>query len=167
MLLNQCLCARGCDQDTLWALLLVADCHLQQNNVHATPLPKPTFLNCAKKESPMVFHLKHHPRGMQRKQIRAACEEIAAPHIPNRSLMIAMPRPKNLRGELCSTVLPDVPGQNPSDFLPEMLKNNAKNQTQKNKRGSCHLPCKFFQVTPGAGPWPASRGLGKTFLKKF
>jgi hypothetical protein len=37
--------------------------------------------------------------------------------IPDRELIVAVSRPRNLRDRVCSTRLPNVTGQNPSDFL--------------------------------------------------
>jgi hypothetical protein len=66
---------------------------------------------------PIIFHLPYHPRGIQRQQIRLLYQETIQPLIPDRELIVAVSRPRNLRDRVCSTRLPNVTGQNPSDFL--------------------------------------------------
>jgi hypothetical protein len=73
----------------------------------AEPGPKPIF-----------FHLRFHPRGIQRQQVRAAYAETMAPLLEqDRRLVVAVSRPRNLRDRVCTTRLPDITDNNPSDFI--------------------------------------------------
>jgi hypothetical protein len=66
---------------------------------------------------PIIFHLRHHPRGITRQQVRTAYNEILQPFLTERRLLIAVSRPKNLKDRICSTVLPRNNGDNPSDYI--------------------------------------------------
>ena len=74
---------------------------------------------------PIIFHLPYHPRGIQRKTIRKLYDATVGPHIPDRKLIVAVSRPRNLRDRLCSAVLRDVPGENPSDMLATLANTNG------------------------------------------
>jgi hypothetical protein len=67
--------------------------------------------------NPIIFHLKHHPRGITRQQVRSAYSETLEPMLPDRRLLIAVSRPKNIKDRVCSTRLANLPGVNPSDFI--------------------------------------------------
>jgi hypothetical protein len=70
------------------------------------------------KSKPLFFHLQFHPQGIQQKQICQAYNKILAPLLEHeRCLIVAVSRPRNLRDWVCSTRLPDITGNNPSDFL--------------------------------------------------
>jgi hypothetical protein len=72
----------------------------------------------AEQTKPLFFHLQFHPRGIQRKQIREAYNDTLAPLLESeRRLIVAVSRPRNLRDRVCSTRLPDVTDNNPSDFI--------------------------------------------------
>jgi hypothetical protein len=67
---------------------------------------------------PIFFHLQFHPRGIQRQQIRAAYNETLAPLLSEeRRLIVAVSRPRNLRDRVCTTRLPNLTDNNPSDFI--------------------------------------------------
>jgi hypothetical protein len=80
--------------------------------------PNETATNDTKSQNPLIFHLKHHPRGVTRQQVRAAYSEFMEPILSDRSLIIAVSRPKNINDRVCHTRLPDIKGENPSDFIP-------------------------------------------------
>jgi hypothetical protein len=67
---------------------------------------------------PLFFYLQFHPRGIQRQQIRAAYNERLAPLLSeNRRLIVAVSHPRNLRDQVCTTRLPNLTDNNPSDFI--------------------------------------------------
>jgi hypothetical protein len=68
-------------------------------------------------KKPIIFHLEYHPRGIQRSQVRQVYSDTLAPFLKDRNLILAVSRPWNLQDQVCSTRLPDVPGENPSDFF--------------------------------------------------
>lgn len=110
-LLAQRLRARGWSNQTLLPLFREAMQHLQQNHRRQ---PKTTTSN----RDRVYFHLPYHPRGLQRRQVRQLFERHMRQILPTAQLTIAMSRPKNLRDRVCAAVLQDVPGNNPSDYLP-------------------------------------------------
>jgi hypothetical protein len=70
------------------------------------------------KSKPLFFHLQFHPQGIQQKQIRTAYNKTLAPLLEHeRRLIVAVSRPRNLRDRVCSTRLPDITDNNPSDYL--------------------------------------------------
>ena len=66
---------------------------------------------------PLIFHLKYHPRGISRQQVRTVYAETLEYLMPERRLLIAVSRPKNLKDRVCSTMLPHKEGDNPSDYI--------------------------------------------------
>jgi hypothetical protein len=68
----------------------------------------------------IILHLEYHPRGIQRSQVRQVYSDTLAPLLKDRNLILAVSRPRNLRDRVCSTRLPDVPGENPSDFFTDI-----------------------------------------------
>ena len=75
----------------------------------------------------VFFHVRYHPRGVQRKQIRTGFDATLGPLLPQRKLVVAISRDKNLRDRLCQTKLELVPGNNPSDCLSPPTINNNNN----------------------------------------
>lgn len=66
---------------------------------------------------PLVFKLDFHPRGIQRQDVRQAFINSGLNAlIPDRKFIVAQRRPKNLGDRLCSSTLPDIKGNNPSDY---------------------------------------------------
>jgi hypothetical protein len=66
---------------------------------------------------PFIFHLRHHPHGVTRQQVRAAYKKFIEPIVPERPLIIAVLRPKNIKDRVCRTRLPDIAGNNPSNYI--------------------------------------------------
>jgi hypothetical protein len=78
--------------------------------VHVLPGEKPL--------KPIIFHLKHHPRGITRQHVRSAFAETLGPLLKDsRRLLITVSRPKNIKDRISSTRLADLPGTNPSDYI--------------------------------------------------
>jgi hypothetical protein len=69
--------------------------------------------------SPLIFHLPFHPRGIQRQTIQEIYQKTLGRHIPDRTLTVAVSRPRNLQERVSSTKLKDVQGKNPSDYIVE------------------------------------------------
>jgi hypothetical protein len=118
ILLARRLCARGYSLHTLLPYfqkaatrLLAADPRII---LEPTAMPQ---TDSNDEDKPMIFHLPHHPRGITRLQVREAYSATLGPLIPERRLLIAVSRPKNIRDRVCRTRLPDLPGTNPSDFI--------------------------------------------------
>ena len=86
--------------------------------------PTPTTTEKEPPRRPLCFHLPFHPRGVQRTAIRKHYAGTLAPHLPERRLIVAISRDKNLRDRLCSTILESVEGNNPSDHL-TILRSNT------------------------------------------
>jgi hypothetical protein len=117
VLLAQRLCARGYSLKMLLPAFRKASERLAKSDPRLqlfSNVEKPTE---TKSENPLMFHLKHHPRGISRQQVRAAYKETIAPLIPARNLIVAISRPKNIKDRVCQTRLPDIPGENPSDYI--------------------------------------------------
>jgi hypothetical protein len=117
VLLARRLMARGYSLPTLKPLFVEASVrlqtHLSQRRAIRRPPPDPN--EPAKKA--IIFHMEYHPRGIQRSQVRQVYSDTLAPLLPERNLILAVSRPRNLRDRVCSTRLPDVPGENPSDLM--------------------------------------------------
>jgi hypothetical protein len=101
--------ARGYSFPTLKPLFEEASIRLQsqlgqRRTIHHQP-PGPN--DEAKK--PIIFHLEYHPRGIQRSQVRQVYS--------GSKLDFSCFSPRNLRDRVCSTRLPDVPSENPSDLI--------------------------------------------------
>jgi hypothetical protein len=117
VLLNRRLMARGYSSPTLKPLFEKASIRLQ------TQLSQRRVIHCQptntneKPIKPIIFHLEYHPRGIQRSQVRQVYSDTLAPLLPDRNLILAVSRPRNLRDRVCSTRLPDIPGKNPSDLI--------------------------------------------------
>jgi hypothetical protein len=117
VLLTRRLMARGYSFPTLKPLFEEASVQLQSQlgqgrAIHHQP-PNPND----KAKKPIIFHLEYHSRGIQRSQVRQVYSDTLAPFLPDRNLILAVSRPRNLRDRVCSTRLPDVPGENPSDLI--------------------------------------------------
>jgi len=110
-LLAKRLQARGWDSRTLNKLFREALARLDSCKNH---LPQKKQRTNKKR---LFFHLPYHPRGVTRQQIRQAYERHLGTVLPDCSLTIAVSRPRNIGDRVCSTVLPSVPGDNPSDHL--------------------------------------------------
>jgi hypothetical protein len=65
----------------------------------------------------LVFHLKYHPRGLERMAVRRAFETTLGPLLTECEFIVAVSRAPNLCDRLSSTILPDNPSHNPSDIL--------------------------------------------------
>jgi hypothetical protein len=118
VLLNRRLMARGYSFPTLKPLSEEASIRLQ------TQLSRRCVIHCQpidaneKAIKPIIFHLEyHHPRGIQQSQVRQVYLDILALLLPDRNSILAVSRPQNLRDRVCSTRLPDIPGDNPSDLI--------------------------------------------------
>jgi hypothetical protein len=123
ILLAKRLCNRGYSLKTLLPLFQTATNRLMEKDPRdllsrppneARELPTG---DRKKTQNPLIFHLKFHPRGITRSNIRTIYDTTIGPLIPNRRLLVAVSRPKNLGDRVCSTRLQDVPGNNPSDFM--------------------------------------------------
>ena len=69
-------------------------------------------------EQLMVFKLQFHPRGLTRRQLADIYRSSGLAELqPERRFICAQLRPPNLRDRICSTILQDIPGDNPSDYL--------------------------------------------------
>ena len=116
VLLARRLMARGYSFQTLKPLFEESSARLQARlNRPAPQLPPPGQNDPAKKA--IIFHLEYHPRGIQRSQVRQVYSETLAPILPDRHLIMAVSRPRNLRDRVCNTRLADIPGDNPSDLI--------------------------------------------------
>jgi hypothetical protein len=73
---------------------------------------QPTHTN-EKAIKPIISHLEYHPRGIQRSQVRQVYLDTLAPLLPDQNLILAVSRPQNLQDRVCSTRLPDIPGEKP------------------------------------------------------
>jgi len=69
------------------------------------PVPTGSLTTDDPSPKPLIFHLKYHPRGISRQQVRTAYSEMLESLMPERHLLIAVSRPKNLKDRLCSTIL--------------------------------------------------------------
>jgi hypothetical protein len=123
-LLARRLIARGYILAQLMPLFIEAEARLA--NLQRTGPRNPDVQNAGHsdatatetKTQPLFFHLQFHPRGIQRAQIRAAYNETLAPLLEqDRRLIVAVSRPRNLRDRVCSTRLPDITDNNPSDYI--------------------------------------------------
>jgi hypothetical protein len=118
VLLARRLCARGYSLQNLLPIFQKASDRLltcdPRRNIQPQIAP-PT--DATESEKPLIFHLKHHPRGVTRQQVREAYSEFIEPLITDRPLVVAVSRPKNIRDRVCSTRLADIPGENPSDYI--------------------------------------------------
>jgi hypothetical protein len=119
ILLARRLRARGYSMKTLLPVFQKAGNQLLSSNPRRPALTRPEtgVTDATPVENPLIFHLKHHPRGVTRQQVRQAYSEFIAPILPDRPLVIAVSRPKNIRDQVCRTRLQDVPGDNPSDYI--------------------------------------------------
>ena len=116
VLLARRLMARGYSFQALKPLFEESSARLQARlNRPAPQLPPPGQNDPAKKA--IIFHLEYHPRGIQRSQVRQVYSETLAPILPDRHLIMAVSRPRNLRDRVCNTRLADIPGDNPSDLI--------------------------------------------------
>jgi hypothetical protein len=117
-LLANRLVARGYSKQLLIPLFIEATERLSrldsENNDRDTILAGPVQSETEKK--PIFFHLPYHPRGIQRATIRNIFSSTLQNVLPQRRLIVAVSRQKNLGDRVCQTRLPDVPGYNPSDF---------------------------------------------------
>jgi hypothetical protein len=89
--------ARGYSYPTLNPLFAESAIRLQaQLSQRPTLPPPPTDPNDPAKK-PIIFHLKYHPRGIQRSQVRQVYLDTLAQVLPNQTLILAVSRPRNLR----------------------------------------------------------------------
>jgi hypothetical protein len=115
--LNRRLMACGYSFPTLKPLFEEASIRLQ------TQLSQRRVIHCQptdaneKATKPIIFHLEYYPRGIQPSQVRQVYSDTLAPLLPDRNLILAVSRPRNLRHRVCSTRLQDIPGENPSDLI--------------------------------------------------
>jgi hypothetical protein len=115
-LLARRLCARGYSLKALLPEFKKAGDRLLEHDPRRL-LTARTATDTTEQENPLIFHLEHHPRGVTRQQVRAAYSEFIEPLIPDRKLILAVSRPKNIRDRVCRTRLLDQPGDNPSDYI--------------------------------------------------
>jgi hypothetical protein len=120
ILLARRLCARGYPLQTLLPLFQKASDRLLASDprqiLHrVTPNEPPT--DTTPSTNPLIFHLSYHPRGLTRQQVRKVYADTIGPLIPDRRLLVAVSRPKNIRDRICRTRLADIPSDNPSDYI--------------------------------------------------
>jgi hypothetical protein len=117
VLLTHRLMARGYSFPTLKPLFEEVSVGLQSQLGQRRAIHhQPTDPNDKAKKS-IIFHMEYHPRRIKRSQVRQVYSDTLAPFLPDRKLILAVSRPKNLRDRVCSTRLPDVLGENPSDMI--------------------------------------------------
>ncbi len=110
---------RGYTSDQLLPLFneasqkIVESVNKERHNDVASATEKPNTLE----QKQFFFHLKYHPRGIQRTDIRGMYHRHLTPLLPDTQFTVALHRPKNLRDKLCATVMAPILGKNPSDFL--------------------------------------------------
>ena len=80
----------------------------QQGVIHCQPTGE-----YEKATKPIIFHLECYPRRIQQSQVRQVYLDTLAPLLPNQNLILAVSRPRNLQDRVCSTRLPDIPGEKP------------------------------------------------------
>jgi hypothetical protein len=118
VLLARRLCARGYSLHSLLPVFQKASDRLLHSDRNRLLLNRTEQQpNTGDKVKPFIFHLRHHPRGVSRQQVRAAYSEFIEPLVPDRPLIVAVSRAKNIKDRVCRTRLPDIPGNNPSDFI--------------------------------------------------
>jgi hypothetical protein len=117
-LLAQRLIVRGYSKKLLIPLFIEATERLSrlddERRIHSASSETATEANDPK---PIFFHLPYHPRGIARTTIRKTFDTTLKKLMPQRPLIVAVSRPKNLGDRVCRTRLPDVPGYNPSDLI--------------------------------------------------
>ena len=106
-LLARRLISRGYSLESLKPVFQRAHARLLQSDPRESRNPVPTESLTTDDPSPklLIFHLKYHPRGISHQQVRTAYSETLESLIPERHLIIAVSRPKNLKDRLCSTIL--------------------------------------------------------------
>ena len=72
----------------------------------------------------LFYHAEYHPRGVPRRDIRAAYNATLAGHDNFKRLVVAYRRPRNLRDALMRTKLQEPPGHRVSDTLTHHSTNN-------------------------------------------
>ena len=118
ILLARRLCARGYSMKNLLPVFQKASERLLRSDPCRNLTPRNEApADATPSPSPLIFHLQHHPRGVSRQQVRKAYSKFIEPLIPERSLIVAVLRPKNIRDRVCRTRLLDIPGENPSDYI--------------------------------------------------
>lgn len=115
ILLAQRLMARGYSKAKILPTFFEAIHFLENCNNNNAEANQPTAEEVKQKQ--IFFHLPFHPRGVQRTTIRGIFQETLGPLLQDHKLTVAVSRPKNIRDRLSSTVLKDLPGQNPSEIL--------------------------------------------------
>jgi hypothetical protein len=118
ILLARRLCARGYSMHMLLPVFKTAGDRLTRSDPrHFLPKKDTSERGATTSQNPLIFHLKHHPRGITRQQVRTAYTDTIGPLLRDRSLIVAVSRPKNIKDRVCHTRLPDIPGDNPSDHF--------------------------------------------------
>jgi hypothetical protein len=132
VLLACCLMARSYSFLTLKPLFEEASVRLQAQLSQRRALPRqPSDPNDPARKT-IIFHLEYHPRGIQRSQVHQVHLDTLAPFLADRNLVPTVPRPRNVRDQVCSTWLPDITGENPSDLI-----------TNISREGTVQAPRKF------------------------
>lgn len=106
------LIARGYSRQNLLPLFLEITRRLEKKGYHQNQRGIEDF------RQPIYFHLKYHPRGIHRLNIRKIFTETIAPMLKNRRLVVAVSRQRNLGDRVCNTTLPSIKGKNPTNYLP-------------------------------------------------
>ena len=65
----------------------------------------------------LYFHMEYHPRGISRRQIQGIYNNTIGTTGLFKRQIVAFSRPRNLRDLLSPSALPDMDGNNPSDYL--------------------------------------------------
>jgi hypothetical protein len=120
ILLARRLCTRGYPLQTLLPIFQKASDRLLASDprqiLHrVTPNEPPT--DTTPSTNPLIFHLSYHPRGLTCQQVGQVYADTIGPFIPDRRLLVAVSRPKNIRDRVCRTRLADIPSDNPSDYI--------------------------------------------------
>jgi hypothetical protein len=118
-LLARRLISRGYSLESIKPVFQRAHARLLQSDPREsrTPAPTDSLTTDDPSPKPLIFHLKYHPRGISRQQVRTAYSETLESLMPERRLLVAVSRPKNLKDRVCSTILRHKEGDNPSDYI--------------------------------------------------
>jgi hypothetical protein len=109
--------ARGHTVNNLTPLLLQAAATLDS---HTTKRQDPS----PQAQSTLYIHWTHHPKGIQRSEIRQLYNQTIKQHGTHDRMVVAMSRPKNLRDILTKTALTLPDNSTMQDYITELRTNN-------------------------------------------